>query len=372
MANLRVKIVLRLPASAGRGWIVANGKNDPPGTFHLRYYSGKTMKHVRIVGDYHDAEIALLLKERELLASSQGFVLPIEETPANVKKFHRCSDVIESYIQMLRATTKRNGRKYSARNLKSLRAELVAFVQSSDRTHVEQFSRADILAFKERLYTAGKASDTVVKKMLIAVSWLKRNPILSLTGLLKPEDWPMRRKTKAHPYSEAEIRAMLAAARTYEETLLMRVLFATGMRKGEVQQLEFEDLDSLACCVRVRNKPLMGWQTKTVAGVREIPMDDELIAELRTLGKTGLIWRSKATGRVARIERTLEQIGKRAGVLPPVDDRASWCRGACDSERSASVHICENSGGIIFSGIGGMIAGVPTSSSCRKTARTSS
>jgi len=38
MANLKVKIILRLTASKGRGWVEASGKTDPPGTYYLRFF----------------------------------------------------------------------------------------------------------------------------------------------------------------------------------------------------------------------------------------------------------------------------------------------------------------------------------------------
>jgi hypothetical protein len=64
MANLSVKIVLRLPASAGRGWVSANGKTDPARNF----YSGSQMKHERVGGGFHEAELALVRHERKLKA----------------------------------------------------------------------------------------------------------------------------------------------------------------------------------------------------------------------------------------------------------------------------------------------------------------
>jgi hypothetical protein len=64
MANLKVKIVPRPLASAGRGWIAANGKTDPQGAYNLRFYSGSKMKHEGVKGNFHDAELAALRLEK--------------------------------------------------------------------------------------------------------------------------------------------------------------------------------------------------------------------------------------------------------------------------------------------------------------------
>jgi hypothetical protein len=101
LANLKVKIVLRLPASAGRGWIAANGKTDPQGTYNLRFYSGSKMKHERVKGNFHDAELAALRLERKLNAYSQSFVVPEEKA---IDKPHRISEVIETYCKHLAVT----------------------------------------------------------------------------------------------------------------------------------------------------------------------------------------------------------------------------------------------------------------------------
>lgn len=101
MANLKVKIVLRLPASAGRGWIAANGKTARKATYNLRFYSGSKMKHERVKGNFHDAELAALRLERKLNAHLQGFVVPEEKA---IDKPHRISEVIETYCKHLAVT----------------------------------------------------------------------------------------------------------------------------------------------------------------------------------------------------------------------------------------------------------------------------
>jgi integrase len=321
MANKKVTIKLRLPTSAGRGWVNPTGIDDPDGTFYLRFYEGALMKNVRVEGDYHDAEREQLKLEQKLDAHSRGYLVP-EDITEDTKKFNLSTDAVAAYIKLLRDTTKRNGRRYAPQALAIREAELKVFLAFVKRTYIEQITAEDLTRYKNSLTTIKPTS--VLNKMGIILSWLKRNPLVSRVGLMPASALPEPTKTKAHPFTDDEVRRMLEVTKTRSEALLIKLLFASGLRRGEVGHLEFSDLDEVAGCVHVRSKPHLGWETKTTSSVRAIPVDPDLIRDIQTLGTSGLVFDFN-------VAYALKNIGIAAGVKPPVGERACWCHRWRDS-----------------------------------------
>jgi hypothetical protein len=77
-------------------------RQDRPARHLPAVLAGSKIKHERVEGDFHEAELALLRKERKLLGHSQGFVLPDESKPENAAKLHRIPDVITADLADLR------------------------------------------------------------------------------------------------------------------------------------------------------------------------------------------------------------------------------------------------------------------------------
>jgi integrase len=166
------------------------------------------------------------------------------------------------------------------------------------------------------------------------VTWLKHNQVVSITGLLKGADWPIVRQTNAHPFRDAEIIAMMEKAGQHR--LLLRLAYGSGMRKKELMHAERADIDPYAKAIRIRNKPCYGWETKTLAGVREIPLGDDLLRDLLAMPE-GLLFPNAHGNPDIRLDRRFEEVGKAAGVKPPADDRASWCHRWRDTYATALV-----------------------------------
>jgi integrase len=266
-----------------------------------------------------EAELAQIRLERKLKAASQGFTVPEEAaTPSS----HSCSSILASYLSYLKTTTKRNGRKYNARSIRSRETNIQQFVKVTGRVYAEQITRADLLRYRDFLYGQGRANDTVYNKMAVVVTWLKHNQIVEIKNLFKGEDWPVVRQTKAHPFRSAEITSMMEVAK--EHQLLLRLARGTGMRKAELMHAERSDVDAYAKSIHVRDKPKYGWETKTLAGVREIPLGDDLLRDL--LKKpVGLLFPNTEGRPDIRLDRRFEEVGVAAEVQPPTDDRACWC-----------------------------------------------
>ena len=203
MANLKVSIVVRTKGPDGkRRWVPATGKNDPAGPLYLRYYTGSYQKHVKAGRFYDEAEVAKLRLERKLKAASMGFEVPEEDS--NETDLHHWRDCLSSYIALLRGKTKRNGWKYKDKSIREREANILEFTQLIGKPYLEHYTTADMLRYKERLYSLGRANDTVLNKLSCVVTWLKRNGLVSIVGLLPADERPERRETEGHPYSETD------------------------------------------------------------------------------------------------------------------------------------------------------------------------
>jgi hypothetical protein len=224
MAHLHVTIVVRVKIEGKRTWIKANDKTDPPGVYYLRQCVGSTPKYTKAGNSYDEAEMAKMRLERKLKAQSQGFVVPEEIVAQNA---HRISDVITAYLNDLRLTRR------PEKSIKGKKSELEKFAKFCGKVFVEQISRTNLMAYRNHILDAGQAQVTALNKLMSVTTWLKKNTVVSVTGLLKAEDWPKQPDTEPRPNTDAEQEAMMAAA-TYEERLLLRFFLGTGMREQEV------------------------------------------------------------------------------------------------------------------------------------------
>jgi hypothetical protein len=70
-----------------------------------------------------------------------------------------------------------------------------------------------------------------LNKLMTVTTWLKRNTVVRITGLLLGEDWPTKKKTKPRPFREPELIATMDAAEG-EERLLLRVFLGDRNEGG--------------------------------------------------------------------------------------------------------------------------------------------
>ncbi len=94
------------------------------------------------------------------------------------------------------------------------------------------------------------------------------------------------------------------------------------MRKGDISHAERSDIDAFAKSVYVQDEPKYGWETKTLASIREIPLGEDLLRDLMAL-PNGLLFPNTQGEPDEHIDSIFEEAGKRAGVQPPRNDKAS-------------------------------------------------
>ena len=192
MANLKVSIVVRTTSPEGkRGWVKANGKTDPPGPLYLRHCHGSKPRYEKAGASFDEAEASKFRLERKLKAESQGFLVP-EET-VDPKKSHRIPDVITAYLSDLRLNRR------PEKSVKSKKFELEQFARFCGKTYIEEIRRTDLIAYRNYLLDAGKASVTALNKLMRVTTWLKKNTVVTITGLLRAEDWPAKPDTEPRP-----------------------------------------------------------------------------------------------------------------------------------------------------------------------------
>ena len=184
----KVRIVIRTFDGVKHNWALAKGKNDPAGIYYLRIGG----RYTTAGATYDEALVAKIRAERKLTAASVGAVIQEEISHA-----HKITDVINAYLDDLRLNRR------PTKSIVSKETELKEFAAFCGKTYIEQITRVDLITFRNCLMDAGYAPVTVLNKLMSVSTWLKKNTIVSITGLLKSEDWPEKKDTTPHPYTHA-------------------------------------------------------------------------------------------------------------------------------------------------------------------------
>ncbi len=157
-------------------------------------------------------------------------------------------------------------------------------------------------------YTVNFEIMTVKTILNLAVKWkyLESSPAHGVKKL-KNEDTKPRRFL-----SEAECKRLLAES-SKEYYPIFFTFLNTGMRRAELVNLEWTDVNFEDRIIRIRRKPF--WMPKT--GEREIPINDELVLVLKRLPKRGnFVFTDKAGKQLNAdtVRKELVVIAKKAGV----------------------------------------------------------
>jgi integrase len=324
MAN-KVTIVVR-PRTGSRCPVTATGNNDPVGSYFLRHCAGGKAIYSAPMESYDEAYAAKITLENKLQIEARGGIAPVE-VPAG-PKMHRCDAAVKSYVAWLHVAKKKNGRFYTKSSIKAREAHIAKFLDFCKLAYFEQISRTTLLKYKAHL-EANLANDTVINNLMSICSWMRKNQLVKIVGLLETDDWPASEPTKANPYHDEEIKKMMAVA-TDEEHLLLRTFMGTGCRKSEIAHLEKSDIAQYECAIKINSK--MGkngmsdyqWETKTKKGERTIFISPELKADLLARPGSGLLFPCKSTGRPDKhLERIVQAVALRAGIVAPA--KADWC-----------------------------------------------
>ena len=257
---------------------------------------------------YHLARSIAKIREGELgLQKPVAVPIPITAKPIRAK----ITDAADAYIADLYRE-----KNLTPRTIKDKRFELNRWLGWTTKQHIEELTRADLLAFRDRLRSEGLAEWTVQTNLTSVVTMLKRNPLKQVIGLLKAQDWPEIEDTLPEPYTVEEVLALQSVADAFER-LVIRFFVGTGCREQEVAHVEWADINWIEKTVWIHAKPKWSWKPKTKAGTRVIPLSDALVRDLRKLKETSdntLVFPAPRGGVEAHFLRILQDLGDEPGV----------------------------------------------------------
>lgn len=133
-----------------------------------------------------------------------------------------------------------------------------------------------------------------------------------LDTLPEIEHIPARPKYEVIPTPEEVVRIIEALPGRLQP--LVRFLAETGCRVGEARHLTWDCVDELGGYVEIRARD--GWTPKTQQSERRIPLNDDLLAMIRELPKTGLyLFEGPTSGQpIGRFLRAFNAAVKKADI----------------------------------------------------------
>lgn len=204
----------------------------------------------------------------------------------------------------------------------SYSAALKEFVNHAGRTKpILQVARPQLLAYKSWLYEQEMSETTRHGRLLRVVMFLKH------FGIQKPlvkTDWPRPNKKTADAYSKDEVAAMLKAAETEAERLLVEFFLYSGARDGEVMHTEKNDVriamnggGQEVAILSIQAKDKYGWVTKSRRDRKvRLPLDfaKRLLAAYEDRPGDALLFPNKSGRPNNRLLEVIKRIAQRAGV----------------------------------------------------------
>lgn len=329
-----IKVVIRTTdkVTKKRRWVLATGKKtDPQGPLYLRFCVGSKPHYEHTGSDRYDVALAAKIKlERKLKAQELGAVIPEEPAAPAPKEHHRIIDVTEAHV-VEESKPDKNGDVRSAKSLGSIRSEMAAFVKWSGKTFVDELTRETMVGYRDWLLTVGKDGepyqpDTAYNKLMLITTILKNNPLCPTKPLLPVNQFPDKKNPPPDPFTEEEFdRFMLHAS--YEDALLIYFFAVTGMRKMEVANAKKSDINWELNEISVVKKRDLGFLGKTPAALRDMPLPDDLLAELALLPE-GLLFPGPEGGVTEHFGDRIEKIAKRAKITPTTSKPHMISKGA--------------------------------------------
>jgi integrase len=301
--------------------IFKRGRAVPPRnplSFYLRYSANGKRHYEPIAADTLDvALVAYQNKAQELDNAARGLGAlngkPAEE-PTATSDGITLEQALETFIsqQQNKATRTREAYELVAKEFITI---------CGPKNILSKSGRPCALKYRDWLYTQSISETTRVNKMTIVTMFLGH---FGIENVYTKKEWPKPNKKEPDAYSHEQIKALLKAAHTIDEQLLLQLFIFSGGRRGEIAHLKKSDIqirkngkEELAV-VTFKEKPEFGWNTKGkrdrtvrlplkfakwVLKVRANYPDDSL-----------LFPNSKGGPNEKHLDRIMRPIGERAGI----------------------------------------------------------
>lgn len=269
----------------------ANGKRRWSGTFN-------TLK---------DAQESASGLDAALVAASEGLTVPEFQNMTNAGKTG-----LEERIDTFLAETLANKAR---KTWLAYQNSMTYFKASCKKPFVENIVRTDMLAFKTHLRKENLSDRSVYNNFLNTMVFLKW---CNMKAGVKAGDWPSKPERPAEEYHDEELETLLKTANPLER-LVLNSFLCSGVRSAELAHLTYGDINFKRSTWTIR--PKEGWQTKTEASQRDVPVATWLtgkIEQRRTATQaknTDLLFPNKANKPNGHLIRIVKRVAIRAGLL---------------------------------------------------------
>jgi integrase/recombinase XerD len=148
---------------------------------------------------------------------------------------------------------------------------------------IEHVRRYDLLRFKQHLIDKGRSARTAANKCLRINQFIRS--VLKLDpgkGVITVKDMKFT-EPEVSVYNDDELAAFFKECDAYRHAIFKTFLMA-GLRKAELENLTWDDVDFTAGIIRVR--PKKDWQPKTWEA-RDIEVPDDLLTILKEMPHRG-------------------------------------------------------------------------------------
>jgi hypothetical protein len=144
--------------------------------------------------------------------------------------------------------------------------ELGLFTASCKKSCMDELASADMLGFRDYLRSETYAERTVYNYLMTTTTFLNKNGLYKIVGLLEAEDWPEVPPTEPEPYTEGLCTNPNSFCYPVDVGPLhvRHFLFATTCAYEESDDEPFVPRRDGQQC----------WKPKTTAGTRKIPLSE--------------------------------------------------------------------------------------------------
>jgi integrase/recombinase XerD len=251
-----------------------NGKIRPEaGTYYVRWYEGKKAVW-RKCSSAADATVACERQEAYLTAFAHG--LSPSQTFVNAPLPVLFSNTLGAWLAEYALSHKPESASLMAQTLNE-------FVGWARKDYVAKVTRVDLLRYRQWLIGRKRSARTAANKMLRVNQFIRS--VLGLAEGKGPVTVKDAKFTETEPtvYSPEGLKVFFAGCNQFL-TAVFKTYLMSGLRKAELENLEWADVDLVAGTVRVTAKD--GWQPKDWEE-RTIEVPDELLGILKELPHRG-------------------------------------------------------------------------------------
>ncbi|MEZ4721676.1 MAG: tyrosine-type recombinase/integrase [Flavobacteriales bacterium] len=202
-------------------------------------------------------------------------------------------------------------RRYSANTVKTYVSMFTVFLSDHAGRQADEISEEQIKAYMNRLVKEKRVSQSTHNQMINSIKFYYEQVL----GLEKKKYWidrPRKEEKLPKVISEEDVIRLIAGANNLKHQCMIAMIYATGMRRGELIRLRLEDIDTARGQVFIRG----GKGKKDRTTIWSDAMNKAYAAYLTTYKPNYWVFegpnRSQYTDR--SVGAVIRQAGQRAGI----------------------------------------------------------